>query len=363
MLIFLDSNILCSDFYMSNPRFLSIKKIATIVLGQIVVDETVNKYREILSEKIQQISNTLKSVNKMASNQISIPLDNFVETETEKYRNFLDFFSFENYRGEAESYPNDPHEVVVRRALQRKKPFKADGSTGYRDYLVWRTALNLACQNKDEDIHFITNNVNDFSSSEDKNKLHEDLLMDLKHLGISCSRFHYWISINSFIDNYAKEQILEIEQQERLISEIENNKVGYRDKISEYMDNYIVGTDLTKFDVYVPGKRPFIKKIDGYSVNNIDNIAKVDDSNYLVETLIDCDCIVESYSNATEIAELEEEGDFFFEVIERDGDEWLIQTLIELKVHLCVLYNRESSMAESIQIDYIDDYTCLFCSE
>ena len=105
------------------------------------------------------------------------------------------------------------------------------------------------------------------------------------------------------------------------------------------------------------------KKIDGYSVNNIDNIAKVDDSNYLVETLIDCDCIVESYSNATEIAELEEEGDFFFEVIERDGDEWLIQTLIELKVHLCVLYNRESSMAESIQIDYIDDYTCLFCSE
>ena len=50
MLIFLDSSILCSDFYMKNAYFCGIKKIGTIVLGQIVVDETVNKYREMLSD-------------------------------------------------------------------------------------------------------------------------------------------------------------------------------------------------------------------------------------------------------------------------------------------------------------------------
>lgn len=361
MLIFLDSNILCSDFYMSNPRFLSIKKIATIILGQIVVDETVNKYREILSEKIQQISNTLKSVNKMASNQISIPLDNFVETETEKYRNFLDFFSFENYRGEAESYPNDPHEVVVRRALQRKKPFKADGSTGYRDYLVWRTALNLACQNKDEDIHFITNNVNDFSSSEDKNKLHEDLLMDLKHLGISCSRFHYWISIKSFLENYASKRIQEVEQIELLVGDIEKNKAGYYDKITEYIENSIVGTDISKSDVLVPGKRPFIKEVIGFTVNNIDDIDEITESNYLLNLIVDSICKVESYSDPTEISEFADCEEFDVEIIEHNGDEWLIQTTIGLKIHLCAIYNKELNMIESVQTDYIDDLSCPYC--
>ena len=91
MLIFLDSSILCSDFYMKNAYFCGIKKIGTIVLGQIVVDETVNKYREMLSDNIQHMSKALRAINNMVENQISIPLDDFIETETEKYRTFLDF--------------------------------------------------------------------------------------------------------------------------------------------------------------------------------------------------------------------------------------------------------------------------------
>lgn len=361
MLIFLDSSILCSDFYMKNAYFCGIKKIGTIVLGQIVVDETVNKYREMLSDNIQRMSKALRAINNMVENQISIPLDDFIETETEKYRNFLDFFSFENLGGEAESYPDDPHEVVVRRALQRKKPFKADGSTGYRDYLVWRTALNLAYVNKSEDVHFITSNVNDFSSPTDKNKLHDDLLMDLKQLEISCSRFHYWPSMRSFLDNYAAERILEVEQREQLVDEIEKNKSGYYDKITEYIENSIVGMDISKSDVLVPGKRPIIKVIDCYSINDIEKISEITISSYLLELDVDCNCIVETYLDAVEISELEKSDEFYFEVIEHDGDDWLIQTISDLKIHLCVIYNRESSMVESIQTDYIEDDFCPFC--
>ena len=358
MLIFLDSSILCSDFYMKNAYFCGIKKIGTIVLGQIVVDETVNKYREMLSDNIQHMSKALRAINNMVENQISIPLDDFIETETEKYRNFLDFFSFENFGGAAESYPDDPHEVVVRRALQRKKPFKADGSTGYRDYLVWRTALNLAYVNKSEDVHFITSNVNDFSSPTDKNKLHDDLLMDLKQLGISCSRFHYWSSMRSFLDNYAAERILEVEQREQLVDEIEKNKSGYYDKITEYIENSIVGTDISKSDVLVPGKRPIIKEIMGLTVNQIDGIAEITKSNYLLNLIVDSICKVESYSDPTEVSELSDCEEFDIEVLEHNGDEWLIQTTIGLYIHLCAIYNKESNMIESVQTDYIDDLSC-----
>ena len=39
MLIVLDSNIICSNFYMEGPSFEVAQRVGTIVLGQIVVDE------------------------------------------------------------------------------------------------------------------------------------------------------------------------------------------------------------------------------------------------------------------------------------------------------------------------------------
>ncbi len=63
--------------------------------------------------------------------------------------------------------------------MQRKKPFKADGSTGYRDCLVWLTCLNVALSNPNEEIHFITGNTRDFADLNDKDKLHPDLMADL----------------------------------------------------------------------------------------------------------------------------------------------------------------------------------------
>lgn len=38
MLLFLDSNIICSNYYMAGPSFEVARKVGTIVLGQIVVD-------------------------------------------------------------------------------------------------------------------------------------------------------------------------------------------------------------------------------------------------------------------------------------------------------------------------------------
>ena len=39
MLIFIDSNILCSNYRMKGPSFEVVQRVGTIVLGQIVVDE------------------------------------------------------------------------------------------------------------------------------------------------------------------------------------------------------------------------------------------------------------------------------------------------------------------------------------
>ena len=50
MLIFIDTNILYNDFYMKNVQFELIRKVGTIVLGEIIIDEACKKYRKRLIE-------------------------------------------------------------------------------------------------------------------------------------------------------------------------------------------------------------------------------------------------------------------------------------------------------------------------
>ena len=161
-----------------------------------------------------------------------------------------------------EDYPQISHREVVQRALLRKKPFRADGRTGYCDYLAWLTCLNTARMYSNEEIHFITNNTHDFSDSTDKAKLHPDLLHDLSELGIPESRFHYWNSVKSFIDNCARIRAAEIDERERLVAEIEQNEDGFCKPLQDFIDASIIGLDISKQDVMVLGERATLKQVD-----------------------------------------------------------------------------------------------------
>lgn len=79
------------------------------------------------------------------------------------HKDFLEEFVIESGMTAAEPSPKDEHEVIVQRALRRMKPFKADGSTGYRDYLAWLTCIEVARSYSSEEIHFISCNTRDFA--------------------------------------------------------------------------------------------------------------------------------------------------------------------------------------------------------
>ena len=242
MLVFLDSNIICSDYKMKSPSFEVAQKVGTIVLGQIVVDEVCNKYRENLEEKAAKTRKAIRDLNDqmftlhIAWNELD------VSDACSKYKDFLEMFIIESGMTIAEQYPNDAHEIIVQRALQLKKPFKADGSTGYRDYLVWLTCLNVAKCYSSEEIHFISGNTRDFADSNDTKKLHPDMLADLAEINISKDRFYYRNSLKSFIDNYAKQKLDIIEAREALIAEIEKNDKGFQLPIQEFVNTKVIGT-------------------------------------------------------------------------------------------------------------------------
>ena len=144
MLIYLDSNIICSNYYMTGPSFEVVQKVGTIVFGQIVVDEVCNKFKENLIDQLEKTKNEINNLNRLLPESPVHWKEIDISDEYKKYKAYLDWYIIENNMPGAEDYPKDGHPAIVQRALHRKKPFKSDGSTGYRDYLVWLTCLNTA---------------------------------------------------------------------------------------------------------------------------------------------------------------------------------------------------------------------------
>ena len=266
MLIFIDSNILCSDYHMSNYKFELINRIGTIVLGEIVIDEACNKYKEQLTSAITSIDKSVRSINKLLSSNLDFNKIS-IDTEVQKYRDFLEMFSIESGMSIAEEYPHISHKEIVNRALLRKKPFKQDGSTGYRDYLVWLTCIALARTYASEEIHFITQNINDISNIKDKKKLHEDLINDLREANIDINRFHYWTSVNEFVD-YIQPYIDALDNKESIKSQIETN-TNFSSMICDFIDKSILGIDLSSYSVLVPGQNASLKNVEESYNNNI----------------------------------------------------------------------------------------------
>lgn len=360
MLIFLDSNIICSDFKMKSPSFEVAQKVGTIVLGQIVVDEVCNKYKENLEEKVSKAKKAIQDLNDMLFKPHIVWNELDTSDECCKYKDFLEMFIIETGMTVAEPYPKDEHEVIVQRALQRKKPFKADGSTGYRDYLVWLTCLEVAKSYSSEDIHFISCNTRDFADSNDKEKLHPDLLADLAERKISEDRFYYWNSLKSFIDNYAKQKLDIIEARDALIAEIEKNEKGFLVPIQEFVKTRVIGSSLSGYDVLVPGNDEVLKAFDSDIDPHIEEISEIDSDGLLLNITMDCIGMVTSKIRSMDVKEIEEyELDVM--VVDKNDDICALETLIGLQVQLRAVYSKNQKAVISVEIDDIGDYNCPYC--
>ena len=360
MLIFIDSNILCSNYRMKGPSFEVAQRVGAIVLGQIVVDEVCNKFKENLVEQVTKVNNALRDLNKMLPDP-SLSLDEIdVEEKCKEYKDFLGMFIIESGMTVAEDYSDIKHEIVVRRALQRKKPFKTDGNTGYRDYLVWQTCLEVAQRYTIEEIHFISENTRDFADQNDREKLHPDLLEDLTAIKIPESRFFYWNSLRNFIDKYAKQKLDVIEAHEALVDEIEKNETGFLVPVQDFVGSKVIGCSLSGFDVLVPGESEVLKELASAVGPQIEDISELDDDRLLLGITMDCIGVVTSVKNSSDIKDIEE-YEMDVEVVDKNGDICNLETTLGLQVQLRAVFSKSSKVITSIEVDDINDYNRPYC--
>lgn len=366
MLIFIDTNILYNDFYMKNVQFELIRKVGTIVLGEIIIDEACKKYRERLIESYNALKNDERSINGLIHNPLNISSID-IESEIQEYRNFLEMYAFDRGMGETIEYPTVSHKDVVARAIIGKKPFKPDGKDGYRDYMVWLSCLELAKRYTSEEIHFITQNIADFSADnkEKKKVLHNDLLEDLEKNGIENSRFHYWTNLKEFIEQSIKPQIAVLENEESIKRMIES-LITDTDILQDYINNNIIGLDLTPYDLLLPCVGSSLKSIDSSDIE-IDEITEIDEKHYLIELTINGICNIEGKMLLSEYYKLvkeykQNEWVIDFDVVEKNEDTVTVQVMMQLYIHVNGKYSTSDKTISSLQLDYIEDSYCDFCS-
>lgn len=196
MRITLDTNILVQDFWFESPHskvfFNELGIIpATLYIPEIVIDETVNKYSEFLVEKIEEQKKVNLEVSKLIMKEIkNTSID--ISQAKEDYKNFL-INKLKEAKAHILPYPKIEHREVVKKILERRKPFKK-GDAGYRDFLIWQTIKNLETWGTEE-IVFITNNTKDFGESGFISDEFTDKITTNKNFKIS-------VAISKFNDEY-----------------------------------------------------------------------------------------------------------------------------------------------------------------
>jgi predicted nucleic acid-binding protein len=166
MKVTLDTNILVQDFWFDSPHskvFLDELNIipATLHIPEIVIDETVNKYREFLTEKVTELKKANSDVSRMLKKEIAnTPIN--IDQAIKDYEKFLTD-RLKELKAQILPYPKVEHKEVVKQILERRRPFKK-GDAGYRDFLIWQTIKKLEAWGTEE-IVFLTKNTKDFGES------------------------------------------------------------------------------------------------------------------------------------------------------------------------------------------------------
>jgi len=197
MFVVLDSSIICQDLrftgnssrvLMGNHRAVPV----TLAVPDVVIDEVTNHFREKLTNAIKNLGdahNRLKLLVPETAERNETPI---IERETTRYQEFLSK-QILNVGGRTLPYPDIPHKTIVKRELQRRKPFKENGS-GYRDLLIWESLRQLTWSGH-ERIAFITANTRDFFADA---RLHTDLASDV----LNPDRIEVFASLKDFNEKH-----------------------------------------------------------------------------------------------------------------------------------------------------------------
>ena len=218
MMIVLDTTETFADLRMDGANHTFLRSFVSrnpvkLVVPQIVVEETVNHFRESLSAHLQEARHAIRSVTRLAPDaSVSISGDLSIEAECNKYREHL---KNRLLLADQASYRDVDVASLVQRALFRRKPFDSGGKVGFRDAVLWETILQVA-KSQPGEIVLVTRNKKDFG---EHGQLHDHLRADLVAKGLSHVPVTVCEGLNRFVGEHVKPNLEKLDGLQKQIDE------------------------------------------------------------------------------------------------------------------------------------------------
>ena len=194
-----DANIIIAEDFGRSVRFRTLLAASTtlgykVYVPRLAITETVAKFSREFGKEFKSARSILGQLSKLLGVRFETGIAHLdQEAETAAFENAL--VAKLNYHQVTQlHYPDISHADVVRRAVSRKRPFDQNGS-GYRDTLIWLSALNLASQTDGKII--LVSKDEDFGKSD---VLHSDLINDLVEAGHAKEKVALSSSLSNIID-------------------------------------------------------------------------------------------------------------------------------------------------------------------
>lgn len=272
--IFLDTNIFYNNWFVKNANFnLLFNYIentnSVLLMSELVCTEINNIRNRELEEVIQTFQNLFNKSQKLILEPIEFNPEDIREFKYDikdilanRVSN-ISYFPFENIK----------QDIVVKRALERIKPFKEDDK-GYRDTLIWLSFLHyLKKEEVEGNVFFITNNSNDFLNKE-KIDFHDELKTDILKSELRCSIFPHH-SLFDFIQKRIDKREHSVNREE-LINIINN----IDDELELESLFFINNIDETSFKEILDKNRlrdfPYVTTLVEHSVELMEGVEDLD---------------------------------------------------------------------------------------
>ena len=204
MIVVLDANVIVADFRLNAPssRLLIENLTQTghkLAVPELVIQEVVNKFSEKVAADVCRLLKLSQSLSRKLGEPVAagvLPIQ--VPQHAAAYEEFLRN-KLQEHGAMVPDFPNVSHESVVRRALDRRKPFSPDGRRGYRDALIWESIRRLA-KSEGGKVAFITMNEADFAG--ENKELHNDLRADLATDELAEDSVTLFLRTDDFLDRH-----------------------------------------------------------------------------------------------------------------------------------------------------------------
>lgn len=361
MIVVLDTNILYKDFYMRGTQMKLLNKFCTIIIPEIVYDETINKHREKLRELGAAVVKKTEEYNQIADIQEKTNLnDEYYLEEDKKYETFLTKMLRENENYPPIPYPNVSHKEVVGVALKRRKPFKQDGRDGYRDYLVWRSVLDVVKKYSSEIIYFVSENPKDFADDEKKG-LHPQLIEEMERLEIDPQRLVYFYNFKEFVDKVIKPELEKSGKQGQIAAELFIENETSSNEIYKRIREFVNTVDIGYYDVLFPGEYSKLTFFEPGMPNEIEDVSCVEKDQILISIRSEYVALIESMAPKGEMTGRNRDLWDNSEIVIDNNDSFIVETEVVLEIKTDIIYNIKEKRIISFEVVDIDDGNCPYC--